>query len=175
MGNFIDLAAVLAPAESVRSVLKTLGSEAGCCSVLPDRTLVFCDEDTGNFDRMKTLSQRLGTAVFACHIHDDDLWLYEFYVAGQLTNKFNTIPSYWKRLTPEQESEWRGDADLLAHHWPGLSADSVRRYLHHQSDGPNTFSGKAYPDDEFEYGDCWQLADFLRKLGTPYPESPDNA
>ena len=37
-------------------------------------------------------------------------------------------------------------------------------------DGPER---KAYPDDEYPYGECWQLTDFLRKLGTPYPPPPD--
>lgn len=34
-------------------------------------------------------------------------------------------------------------------------------------------SRKAYPDDEFGMGDCWQMADFMRKLGLPYPISDD--
>jgi len=173
MGNFIDLAAVLAPADRVRGVLDALGSDAGCHSVLPDRTLVLYDEATGDMEPIQSLSRELGTAAFACHIHDDDLWIYEFYVSGTLIDKFNTIPSYWKPLTPSQEAEWKGNADLLASHWPGLDADSVRRYLQNQGQQDDIASGTAYPDDEFEYGDCWQLTDFLRKLGTPYPESPD--
>jgi hypothetical protein len=59
----------------------------------------------------------------------------------------------------------------LAKHWPGLAADSVRQYLRHRDpDGDASSTGKAYPDDEFESWDCWQLTDFLRKLGTPYPD-----
>ena len=27
---------------------------------------------------------------------------------------------------------------------------------------------KAYEGDEFTLGDCWQMADFMRKLGYPY-------
>jgi hypothetical protein len=119
---------------------------------------------------MQTLSRELKAAVVACHIHDDDLWLYEFYVAGELADKFNTLPGYWKQLTPEQEAEWKGDADLLAEHWPGLNPDTVRRYLRNQETDLDGSPGKAYPDDEFEYADCWQLTDFLRKLGTPYPD-----
>jgi hypothetical protein len=175
MGNFVDLAAVLAPVDRVRSVLKSLGSDAGCYSAVPDRTLVLYEEATGDLDRVQTLSQELGAAVFACHIHDDDLWLYEFYLAGKLADKFNTLPSYWKQLTSQQEAEWKGNPDLLSEHWPGLTAESVRRYLRNQDRDKDAQTGTAYPDDEFEYGDCWQLTDFLRKLGTPYPESPDDA
>jgi hypothetical protein len=28
---------------------------------------------------------------------------------------------------------------------------------------------KAYDDDEFAIGNCWQLLDFMRKLGLSYP------
>ena len=28
---------------------------------------------------------------------------------------------------------------------------------------------KAYPSDEFEIGDCWQLLDFMKKIKLPYP------
>jgi hypothetical protein len=80
------------------------------------------------------------------------------------------MPNYWKPLTPGQEAEWKGNADLLARHWSGLGADAVRLCLCNQEDTP---SGKAYADDHSEYADCWQLCDFLRKLGTPYPEPSD--
>ncbi len=173
MGEFIDVAAVLASVDRVRDALSALHSEAECHTAQADRTLVFYEEATGDFDRIQALSRELGTAVFACHIHDGDLWLYEFYLAGRLTDKFNTLPSYWQQLTPEQETEWKGDADVLAEHWPNLTADSVRRYLRNQEDYLDLSAGKAYADDVYGYADCWQLTDFLRKLGTPYPISPD--
>jgi hypothetical protein len=28
---------------------------------------------------------------------------------------------------------------------------------------------KAYPDDEFPFNDCWQVTDFMRRLGLIYP------
>jgi hypothetical protein len=30
-------------------------------------------------------------------------------------------------------------------------------------------AGKAYEEDGHAIGDCWQLADFMRKLGLTYP------
>lgn len=83
------------------------------------------------------------------------------------------MPSYWEELSPEQETACKGDADLLARHWPGLNADTIRLYLCNQSEYLEDLDNKAYPDDVFSYGDCWQLVDFLRKLGTPYPPSLD--
>ena len=33
--------------------------------------------------------------------------------------------------------------------------------------------GKAYTSDEYAYGDCWQLVDFMKKLGFSYPISAE--
>jgi hypothetical protein len=30
-------------------------------------------------------------------------------------------------------------------------------------------SDNAYPDDEFPYNDCWQVTDFMCRLGLVYP------
>ena len=98
--------------------------------------------------------------------------MYEFYLSGEQIDQFNTMPSYWGEVSSEEKDALRGDAELLARHWPGLTADSIRGYLRHQSaieEESDDLSTKAYPDDEFPSVDCWQLADFLRKLGTPYP------
>ncbi len=174
MGEFIDLAAVLAPVDDVNTTLKKLGSEAKCHSAQSNRTLVIYNDASGDFARVQALSQELNTAAFACHIHDGDLWLYEFYLNGKLTDKFNSLPSYWEELAPEQEAEWKGNADLLARYWPNLNADSIRLYLRNQIEDLDDPNSKAYPDDDFAYGDCWQLTDFLRKLGIPYPSSIDD-
>ena len=173
MGEFIDLAAVLVPVDDVRTALRKLASEAKCYSTQSDRTLVIYDDATGDFVRVQALSQELKAATFACHIHDGDLWLYEFYLCGKLADKFNSLPSHWGELPPEQEAEWKGDADLLSRHWPNLNADSIRLYLRDETESLDDLNSKAYPDDKFAYGDCWQLTDFLRKLGTPYPSSMD--
>lgn len=34
--------------------------------------------------------------------------------------------------------------------------------------------GKAYASDKAEYGDCWQMMDFLRAIGAPSPLDPNN-
>ena len=175
MGEFIDMAAVLAPLERTRSGLEKLGATARCYPARSDRTLVVYDEATGDFAKVESLSRELGVAAFACHIHDGDLWLYEFYLNGVPTDRFNSLPEYWGDISLEEKADWKGDADMLARHWPGLDADSVRFYLCDQQeyfDEPDT---KAYPEDEHAYNDCWQLTDFLRKLGTPYPSSLDES
>ena len=29
--------------------------------------------------------------------------------------------------------------------------------------------GKAFPEDQFRFNDCWQMCDFLKKIGLAYP------
>jgi hypothetical protein len=56
----------------------------------------------------------------------------------------------------------------VARHWPFVRPDDIANYLvHWDLDDENP--GKAYPDDRCSYNDCWQLLDFMRKLGLPYP------
>ena len=38
-----------------------------------------------------------------------------------------------------------------------------------EANGPS----KAYADDEFNFGDDWQLLDFMRRLSLPFPLAPD--
>jgi hypothetical protein len=175
MGLFLDLAGFLAPEEQVRAAVAAKAADAKVTfhSVQPDRTLMLFDEPTGDFRFTQELSATLGVPTFAFHIHDGDLWMYEFYVAGELVDKFNTCPSYWKELPPDEEAEWRGNAGVLAQHWKSLNPESIQRYLVHLDPDSPEAESKAYPEDKFAAWDCWQLTDFLLKLGIPYPEEED--
>ena len=81
MGGFIDMAAVLSPRDRVIQYLATTKGD-GAATSFPsaiDRTFVMYEEATGDFERIRKLSEALGVFAFALHIHDGDLWLYEFY------------------------------------------------------------------------------------------------
>lgn len=113
------------------------------------------------------LSTQLRKPVFSFHIHDGDFWMFHLYVAGALVTAFNPLPEYWGEL-PEAELKFmRGDAAALVPHVPGLKVADIERYLRDWDEAEDT--GKAYPDDEFEYGTDWQLVDFMRRLGFVYP------
>lgn len=106
------------------------------------------------------------------------MWIYELYVAGELKDHFNTIPEYWAELNDEDKASWKGDASVLAAHWREARAVSAYLINWHEDVDEEAYMDvdneiKAYPDDEFAIGDCWQLTDFLRKLGTPYPEGEE--
>jgi hypothetical protein len=50
-----------------------------------------------------------------------------------------------------------------------LTEDAVKNYLV-SWDGDDS-EERAYPEDEFSRGDCWQLVDFMSKLQLVYPDS----
>jgi hypothetical protein len=117
------------------------------------------------------LSQQLAKPVFSFHIHDGDFWMYSLYEKGEIVDQFNPVPDYWGDLDEEERRTWQGDATKVARLVPGLSPERVSKYLVQW--GNDVFESdrrkKAYPTDQFHYGDDWQLIDFMNQLKLPYP------
>jgi hypothetical protein len=119
------------------------------------------------------LSRALGAAVFSLHIHDEDLWMYVLFSKGEQVDQFNPIPQYWNRKMPKSEKElWAGNAAVIAQHWPGVVAEAIENYLC-EWDLDEDDSDNAYDDDRFPYNDCWQMTDFMNRLGLNYPIDDD--
>lgn len=115
------------------------------------------------------LSAQLNVPVFSFHIHDGDLWTFVLFDKGEQVAQFNPLPEYWDdRISAEERTLWSGDADAVASHVPGLSAAAIKLYFKHW-DFEDMNPGRAYPSDRFAYRDCWQLCDFMEKLGLKYP------
>jgi len=120
-------------------------------------------------DAAADLSRSLDVPVFSFHIHDDDLWMYVLFDKGEEIDCFNPIPAYWSNeMSDEEVAKWKGDPTLIAKQWPGVKPEAVEKYLV-SWDLDDAAPGKAYPDDQFASGDCWQLTDFMRRLGLDYP------
>lgn len=108
-------------------------------------------------------------------IQEGALWDYSLYEAGSHLDNFSTLPEYWG-----EDSEWigtqRGNPELLARIWR-IAQSTVENYLKpwgfelDENEGVfNTLlRGKAYQTDRHEYGDIWQMTDFLRALGAHDP------
>jgi len=122
----------------------------------------------------KDISEKLGKPVFSFHIHDGDLWMFVLFQSGKEIGRFNPVPGYWEELPPREKEKWRGDASLIADLIPALSADSIARYFV-EWDLEDENLAKAYPDDEFSIGDCWQMCDFMKKVGLEYPMGDDGS
>jgi hypothetical protein len=122
----------------------------------------------------KDISEKLGKTVFSFHIHDGDLWMFVLFQSGKEIGHFNPVPEYWEKLSPQEKEKWRGDASLIAGLVPTVSADSIARYFV-EWDLEDESLEKAYPDDEFNINDCWQMCDFMKKVGFAYPIGDDGS
>lgn len=130
----------------------------------------FCEWD----DVSKALSEKLAKPVFSLHIHDGDLWMFVLFRDGQEVGWFNPVPEYWEELPPEEKEKWRGDASLIAELIPSVSPDGITKYFA-EWDLEDENPPKVYPDDEFTTCDCWQMCDFMKKIGLEYPMGDDGS
>ncbi len=152
-----------------------LTTEDECCLVVSAGivgvTVLYPGEFFGWDDAAIFLSKVLEKPVFSFHIHDGDLWMYVLYENGEAVDQFNPMPDYWQELDDDERQTWKGNASEIACRIPGISPEQITRYLIQWGD--DVFESeerkKAYPTDDFFYGDDWQLVDFMRKLGFDFP------
>ena len=187
MGLFLAMSGVAnANREAVEKALRAYATEKGGTmesvetSADPSEALLIAESKDhvtvmypGDFlrwdDASQFLSKALKTSVFALHIHDEDLWMYVLYAKGKQVDQFNPIPDYWQDdVTDDDRRAWSGNAPVVGKYWPDLIPETVGNYFFDwdlDDDEPD----KAYPDDEFTFNDCWQLTDFMKRLGLVYP------
>jgi hypothetical protein len=144
------------------------GGEGGASA----NTTVVYPENFEDFDAASEhLSRALKRPVFAFHIHDEDLWMFVLYHDGEAVTRFSTQPEYFGDLDDEALATWAGDPVLVAAHVPGVLPTEIEDYFREWDEATLALPDppKAYDDDEFAIGNCWQLLDFMRKLGLSYP------
>lgn len=186
MGEFVSVSGVIGADR--REVLEALHTqvalkrgilEAEPTSIADDDTMVLCsahgnttiffpENDLSWWETSQALSQLLSVPVFAFHIHDGDLWMYELYRNGEKIDAFNPIPDYWIEISDQERRDYQGNARVVCECVPAVAPADISDYFvtwDLNDDKP----GKAYPADEHAYGEAWQLLDFMRKLKLPYP------
>ena len=103
------------------------------------------------------------------YLYDDDFWGYFCCENGELLDEFNPMPDYFEEASEEERQRVAGNSALIAERFQVPEAE-VAGYLKAWPedilDADET--EKAYESDEFSQGDCWQMADFMAKLGYPY-------
>lgn len=149
-------------------------NDSNCCVIEEshNNTTIFYPYGYIEWDKSSEfISRELSAPVFSFHIHDGDLWMYILYVDGQIVDQFNPIPDYWdENISDAEIQNWKGDASVVAK-YIGQSPNKIDKYLTRwdlEAEG----NEKAYNDDEFGNED-WQLLDFLRRCGLPYPLDDD--
>lgn len=116
----------------------------------------------------QTLSEAAMKPVMLLYIYDDDFWGYCFYDKGELLDTFTPMPDYFEDASEEDRREIAGKSSLIASYFQ-IKEEEIQNYLvSWTEDIMEDFEAKAYEDDECGQCDCWQMIDFMRKLGFPY-------
>ena len=145
-----------------------LDLDASRCKLFlhPSGVQILFHEDCAGYDPLaRGLSELTGTPVLLLYIYDGDFWGYFFYENGAQLDHFPPIPDYFGQQA--QDFEPSGNSALIAQHF-SVSEEIVARYLITWTDADMEEARKACDDDAFCTGDCWQMADFMAKLGWPY-------
>ena len=108
-------------------------------------------------------------------IQESNHWDYTLYHGKECLDDFSTCPQYYED-DEEHLKLKRGQPQILSKTW-GIPLDRIERYLVNWGTRINrktkeeefVLKGKAYPDDEFEYGDYEQYFDVLRVLSGKWP------
>jgi hypothetical protein len=129
------------------------------------------------------IGETLNVPWIEARIQEGSHWDYSLYAGGEHLDTFSTLPEYWVDMTSldadDQEllNSRRGRPDLLAKAW-NVPQSRIENYLKgwgwnvpegEEGIYETLLRGRAYPDDAYEYGDIWQLYDFVRTLGALDP------
>jgi hypothetical protein len=107
-------------------------------------------------------------------IQEGALWDYSLYDGENNVDNFSVLPEYWGQ-SKAWESTQRGQPKVLSRLWT-IELRKIDKYLKpwgFRILDDHCFEtlrrGKAYRTDKSEYGDIWQMTDFLRALGAHDP------
>jgi WD40 repeat protein len=63
----------------------------------------------------RDLARRLRVELLALNVHDDDIFLYEYYRDGKRADRYNSAPDYFEEVSDKERRMLRGRPELLAH------------------------------------------------------------
>ena len=180
MGVFLQTALFPGCAESAaRAAVETAAENPGFCIDLEkcryaqsyEGTQALMEGDNLGFAPLaKALSDASENPVMLLYIYDGDYWGYDFYGGGE-EDHFSTIPDYFGPVSPEEKQRLAGNPAALRGWFPIQDISAIQSYYIHWSDQCEDDleeAGAAYPGDRFSYGDCWQMTDFMARLGFPW-------
>lgn len=123
-------------------------------------------------ENAKAISLERECPVLSAYIYDGDYWGYTLYINGEIRNEFATLPEYFEEGKGVIR-QYTANVLLLSQSFT-VAIERIEKYLYHWTDAMINEGSMAYEDDEFPYGDAWQLIDFLGALGFTYPEDISN-
>ncbi len=182
MGLFMEAAVIPdSTEEEVRAALSALESrngqngmqlETAACQIAGQNggvSVLFNEYCAGYAPLAQALSAQLKGLALFLFIYDDDFWGYYCCENGELLDEFNPMPDYFEEVSEAERQRVSGSSALLAERFHVPEADLAGYLVPWDAGvllGPER--RKAYETDTYGIGDCWQMADFMDKLGYPY-------
>ncbi len=114
------------------------------------------------------ISAKRNCAVLSAYIYDGDFWGYMLFINGEKCDEFSTMPEYFEG--DEAVIQQKAPDLLLLSQAFEVDTERVEKYLCNWTNELLDEEKTAYEDDEFPYGDAWQVVDFLSALGFYYPK-----
>lgn len=128
---------------------------------------ILLNEDCVGYEKLtRAISEKISSYVMLLYIYDEDFWGYFLYDKGAEIDRFSPEPEYFGE--DEDSDKYKGNAEIIAKYF-GIEKKNIENYLvkwidEYYDDGDIL----AYEDDEYAYTDCWQMVDFMSKLGYSY-------
>ncbi len=116
---------------------------------------------------LAAFSLKTDSPLLFLYIYVGDYWGYTLYDKGKEIDDFSTMPDYFIRSYDKIQNSAEHAARIAECF--GVNKDAIKNYLIAWTDERMyNEEAKAYFDDRTSYGDCWQMTDFMEKLGFPY-------
>jgi hypothetical protein len=120
------------------------------------------------------VGRELDAAWITLFVQEGAIWEYALYRGDRCLDRFIVAPEYWDD-SARFIAQRGGNPGVLSEAW-GVPIERLQRYLVNwqmRDIDDDTFefglTGKAYPEDRFDYGNFNQVFDFLRVLGGADP------
>lgn len=131
-------------------------------------TILLNERCYGYEELAASVSKEVAQPVLLLYIYDEDYWGYYLYAEGEELDCFNPMPDYFEEVSEQERKRVAGNSAVLAKYFD-VNEALIKDYLVlWTEERMEDYESKAYEDDEFKQCHCWQMADFMKKLGYPY-------
>ncbi|MEY8327820.1 hypothetical protein AALB81_00570 [Lachnospiraceae bacterium 48-33] len=130
------------------------------------------NDDIPSPEFLAAFSLKTDSPLLFLYIYDGDFWGYTLYDKGEEIDDFSTMPDYF--IKSDNKTENSADHAARIAECFRVSEDAIKNYLIAWTDEMmDNEECRAYSNDISSYGDCWQMTDFMDKLGFPYEEEDE--
>lgn len=157
-------AARVAVAQAARTAGISLNVDACQYTQNVAGTAVQLEGALGFADLAEELSRVCCAPVMLLYLYDSDFWGYDYYFAGREVDHFSSCPEYFGEDGAQCE-RLAGNPSVLVGDFPIRRPEEVNRYFPLSLNCKPEAEAFAYPGDRYPYGDCWQMTDFIARLG----------